>query len=264
MKLENVSHVQTMIAMTNAVSEKAGQTPLMQTLFKFKKGVKTQTVSIVRKDYSDAELKYMERRSKSGDGNALKASTLSKPVELTGLHLPAYLTLESEDIVDIPDFDSQNRESILSFEKHMQSELEEATTKVEKKREQACLDALVSGAIKEDDGTEALNLHEKFKTSEQVASLSRVRFLSTLNAAKSKSKKALKGETFHGFIALCGEQFYADLLEMKTLQNFMNNPLSQYVAKGFSDGFMYQGVNFVEHAGVESETAVLAPLLNQY
>lgn len=257
MELKNISKKSTIVSIVNAVSNSAAKTPVVQTLFKMKKGSKTTTATVINKSRAETSASYCDRGSQAGKQNTLGGSKAEAHI-LTGLHMPMYHTLKADDIEDLPDL--ENKDQLLSFKEKISEDLSEGTNVLEAKREQSCVEILFNGKIA---GTEVNNLAETFKESQQKFTLKQKEIISGLNKIKSMSKKALSGQSPRGFMLLCGSDLYGKLINMKIISDKMHY-LGDNVLKGFSDGYTFQGVHFVEVDGADANKAVLVPLVDQY
>lgn len=259
MELVNFSKKKVQIALSNIANGRKAYTPLIRSLFKLTKGVDTTSVELTYDSALGKILPAAERASTNTktSGNTIGKSSRNAKI-LKGVHITGFVDIDADEILEVPEL--TNDKSLVQFNEYMNDEIVALEESFEATREFHALGAL-KGKVLDSDGTELYDLWKLFDltkpkpTSVNQANLEQALYLDeTLHDLKSKAKKKFKGKIVKGFMMLCGSEAYKAYTFSADVQDSHKNNKLKHVIDGFSDGFNYQNVDFVEYEGGIGET----------
>ncbi|AUR88210.1 major capsid protein [Vibrio phage 1.111.B._10N.286.45.E6] len=254
MKLTNFKKKEVVIALSNVASRVDSRTPLLKTLFKTKPGIKGTSVTLT-KDSRTGKLLAIGDRANSNNKNA--GNTMSgrdrTGYPVNAVHVTAFHTIYAEDIQDVPEL--ENNDALEEFNSYMAEETADMSEVLDSTLEYHCFGALV-GAVMDANGTdEVYNLHTIMKTTKVEISPTDAeletedRMNDLLEAAKSNAKKKLRGSIIKGYAMFCGPKAYAKYRKNIDVKSGLKNNQVKYVVDGFTDGFNYSSIDFIQYDG---------------
>lgn len=273
MELDGFEKANTQIALSNVANGRKATTPLLSSIFKYTKAAKTTTVGLVYDSATGKVLPIGDRATtnEKNNKNTLGKKT-RKEIPVNALHITAFGDIDSDEVQDIPE--PTNKEKLESFNKYVSGEVDAIEQSLEATREFHALGALM-GEVKDIDGTTQYNLHTLMGVTKTPINIDDTKLDEEdglrleLHRAKSVAKSKLKGRVIKGFIMLCGEVAYEEFAFAKDTKTDVRNNNLKYVTDGFSDGFNYQSIDFVEYDGSIGETsfigeneAILLPIVD--
>ncbi len=273
MNLDGFSKSATQIALSNVANKRKSCTPLLSTIFKYTKPARTKSVELV---YDSATGKILPIGDRATTNAKNDKNTLGKKTRhsksLTSLHVTAFQSIDSDEVQDIPE--PTNKESLEQFESYVSGEVMAIEEHLEATREFHALGA-VMGKVVDTDGRLAYDLYDLFGVTKKPLEFKATDFDAEdglklqLHRAKSEIKSKLKGKVIKGFLMLCGADAYEEFAFSVDVKNDTKNNQVKYVMDGFSDGFNYQSIDFVEYDGgigeinfMKPNEAVLVPIVD--
>lgn len=259
MELSNFVKKTTQIALANIANGRKAHTPLIKSLFKLTKGVDTDHVELTYDSALGKILPAAERATSNTktSGNTIGKKTRSGKI-LKGVHVTGFIDIDADEILGIPEL--TDNQSLEQFNEYMKDEVEALEESFEATREYHALGAL-KGKVLDADGTELYDLWDLFKLTKPAPTQLKQSELEEelaldekLHDLKSRAKKKFKGKVVKGFVMFCGSSAYKGLAFSADVQGSHKNNQLKHVIDGFSDGFNYQNVDFVEYDGGIGET----------
>lgn len=258
MELDEFLTDKTQIALSNVANKRKARTPLMNTIFKYTKPSKTTAVGLV---YDTATGKILPVSARTASNTKTAANTQGKRTRhektLNAMHIPTFAVIDADDIKGIPKL--TNPESLETFASYVQGEIDGMEQSLEATREFHALGAL-NGKVMDQSGSEVYDLYNLFGLTKTTTTILDTELdvedglRLVLHRLKSDSKIKLRGSIIKGFVMLCGTTALEEFAFSLDAKTDMRNNQVKYVMDGFSDGFNYQGVDFVEYTGGIGDT----------
>lgn len=274
MLLDEFKESTTQIALSNVANKRKSITPLLLTIFKYTKPSKTTAVELVHDTGKGKILPVNERftTNKKTPENTIGIETRHGKT-LTAMHVTGFADISADAVQDIPK--PISNDSLESFERYVSGEVDTIEECLEATREYHALGALKGKVVDVDGTTVIYDLYDFFKIDKSEATISDLSLKVEdglripLHQMKSKAKSKLKGKIIKGFVMLCGSGAYEEFAFCKDAKTDMRNNELKYVVDGFSDGFNYQSVDFVEYDGgigdesfIGENEAMLLPIVD--
>lgn len=219
------------------------------------KGITTTDLKI---EYKNGVVKLVHSGQRGSDGQPLSENGKRKLLTFSTLHLKQFDTILADSLQNVRPFGGQTDDDCVMDE--VNSRLESMRKNNEATIELQKAGALV-GKIIEPDGTVAVDLFEKFDITQEIDTLDLTKpgtLRRQIRKAKAAARAELKVPHVTKWRALCGPDFYDDILENPDVKESYLRFKEGQVLRDDVDSISFAGVTWEEYDAVVDEQRFVA------
>lgn len=219
------------------------------------KGIRSTTAVV---EYKEGQLALIQT-SERGAPPTQVAKKKSKIVSFVVPHLEKDGTLRADEFQGVRQFGSEDEEkTVENSVRELQSELKsmhEVTLEYHR------VNAL-KGIVKDADGSDLANFFTSFNVAQQTYELDLTSDAHTVRRqcveVTRLCENELGAEPVDGEIALCGDEFFDNLIDAESVRDTLSNQESKTLREDLRQGFKFGGILFINYRGGIGGTPFIA------